>query len=522
MDIITKPLYLNRRKCSSSLQATMEDDYNVPDNKPDISRFMKTDGEARILEKKINGNRLHLTGSVDFKILYYSSEAPQPIHNLSGKLSFDESLNLEDTCSIENLQVNCFIEDLTASVINSRKFTVKAILTFTAAADELYSEDASTGLPDGSDFFESSVPLSYTSAAVCRTDSCRVNQEITIPQQKPAADEILYYELVLRNTDIRLQEGKVNLKADLGVFILYRPVTDDVSIGYLEHELTVNTSIDCPGAEEGLIPSVNVQIGNNSLEIKPDGDGEERKIVVDAQLELTIRLYSEEKTDVLNDAYSCNCNVIPEYKEVCFRNLMLHNVSTARIVDTAQLPDGVPTILQLIYGSVDVNLDDVTNVENGLLAEGAVNISVFYLSGSDTSPLEVFTTTVPFSHVIEVPGMTAENTPNSPYTHEIYTNINRSHLSALDGTTVEFKIDLSLDTLVFKRCCEQLLTGITEEPFTAEYLKSQPSMIGYFIQPGDTLWNIAKENHVSVDSIRSINNLENDLLDINTPLLIVH
>ena len=37
-------------------------------------------------------------------------------------------------------------------------------------------------------------------------------------------------------------------------------------------------------------------------------------------------------------------------------------------------------------------------------------------------------------------------------------------------------------------------------------------MIVYFVQKGDTLWNIAKRYHTSVDAIKAANNLESDLI----------
>ena len=42
----------------------------------------------------------------------------------------------------------------------------------------------------------------------------------------------------------------------------------------------------------------------------------------------------------------------------------------------------------------------------------------------------------------------------------------------------------------------------------------------YIVKPGDTLWNIAKKNNISVDELKSINNLTNNMLSIGQKLLI--
>ena len=42
----------------------------------------------------------------------------------------------------------------------------------------------------------------------------------------------------------------------------------------------------------------------------------------------------------------------------------------------------------------------------------------------------------------------------------------------------------------------------------------------YIVKKGDTLWSIAKENNISISELKSINNLETNLLSIGQELII--
>jgi len=87
---------MNRQTCRSSLQVTLDDDFNVPDSKPDIIRLLKPDGEIKITDKKQMNGKLLLNGSLLFRILYISDDTSRPLHTLQGELPFSESINLSE------------------------------------------------------------------------------------------------------------------------------------------------------------------------------------------------------------------------------------------------------------------------------------------------------------------------------------------------------------------------------------------------------------------------------------------
>ena len=57
MELIRKNIHMNREKCRSSLQLTLDNDLNVPDVKPDIERIVREQGDIKVLDVKVSNGR---------------------------------------------------------------------------------------------------------------------------------------------------------------------------------------------------------------------------------------------------------------------------------------------------------------------------------------------------------------------------------------------------------------------------------------------------------------------------------
>ena len=55
-----------------------------------------------------------------------------------------------------------------------------------------------------------------------------------------------------------------------------------------------------------MIPDIEVSVMHQSLEVKPDADGEERILVSDVVLELDMKFFREEEYSLVTVSYCCN------------------------------------------------------------------------------------------------------------------------------------------------------------------------------------------------------------------------
>ena len=79
-------------------------------------------------------------GKLNFQVLYRKAEGG--LQTMAGSISFEEPVNVSGLEEKDYLGVSWDLEDLTAGMINSRKISVKAIVTLVVRVEALYDAEA--------------------------------------------------------------------------------------------------------------------------------------------------------------------------------------------------------------------------------------------------------------------------------------------------------------------------------------------------------------------------------------------
>lgn len=144
MELSKKYIHMNREKGKAVTQITLDDDFNVPDTKPDLIRIILDKGEIRLDETTITQDHVWLKGVLKFSLLYRSDQEEGKINSMNGEIPFQESLAIDGANEYDTAKMEWEMEDLSIGVINSRKLSVKALVVLKAVIDEIYDEDIVT------------------------------------------------------------------------------------------------------------------------------------------------------------------------------------------------------------------------------------------------------------------------------------------------------------------------------------------------------------------------------------------
>lgn len=515
MDLKKKYIHMNKEKGKAASQITLDDDFNVPDSKPDLIRVIQDKGDIKIDETTITQGHVWLKGTLQFSVLYRSDQEEKKVNCLNGEIPFQESLAIDHADEYDTAKIRWEIEDLSISVINTRKLSVKALVMLSSSIEEVFDEEVVVGAErdEGVEVLEKDVTT--LQLLIAKKDMYRFKEEIVLPSNKPNIREVLWKSVQLRGVENRMMENQILIKGEALVFALYLGEEEEERLQWMETALPFQGVIDCAGSTEDMIHDVSYDTASVELEPKPDYDGEERMLHLEIVLDLDIHIYQEERTRMLEDLYAVNCKLNPQYEDAVFENLLIKNFSKCRVSDRLTLEQNQEGILQICASEGTVAVDQIEVVNDGINVEGTLNIQLLYITADDKMPVASIKSMLPFHHMIEVPGISADSRYKLDACLEQLTTI------MLDSTQVEVKAVIDLDCIVFGKQPMNKLVDVSEEPLDMGALQESPGIIGYIARSGDRLWDIAKENYTTISNIKETNQLTDNQLREGDKILII-
>jgi len=500
-------------------QITLDDDYNVPDYRPDIVKIIKERGELKVEEIKPTQGVAWIKGKLIFQVLYRSDQESGKISCLKGELPFQEKINIDGITEYDPVRVTGQLEDLTIGVIHSRKLNVRAVVVLRAIAENSSIQEIACGIEPEDNCMQKQKEVAISEMIFAKHDICRQKNEIALPSSKPNIREILWKDVELRNIGTRLDKAGIHLNGEVLLSILYQEEEEPDRIQWYETTLPLDCStefaVEDTTSDANLFYKVQIENIGKELEVKPDYDGEERMLVLDLQLHLYIRAWQETKLKLLEDVYSLNRKLLPTKEKVTLEQLLVKNEAVCKLTEQMELEENQEKILQICSCEGKVSIDRAETRENGIFVEGTLAVGFLYITTDDRMPVGAASRLYPFEQLIEL--------PKSEYPVQVEKECNMIQLSAsmLDQTHAEVKATIGLQAMAFAQETVENITAIQEEDFDWEELQQLPGLIGYIVKRGDTLWNIAKEYHTTVEAIMLINQKKNDELQIGEKLLIV-
>ena len=185
MEIKKQNIHMNYEKGSAMSQITLDDDYNLPDYRPDIVKVLKEKGEIRFDEIQVKEGRIYVKGNLIFQVLYRSDMEEHKLDCLRGQIPFEETISMDGVNELDPVDIDAELEDINIGIINSRKLSVRALVMLKAEMRMRKETELITGVA-----MEHPVEIlqnrhNILELETCKKDNYRLKQETELPQSKP-------------------------------------------------------------------------------------------------------------------------------------------------------------------------------------------------------------------------------------------------------------------------------------------------------------------------------------------------
>lgn len=516
MELVKQNIHMDRIKCLTSTQITLENDVNIPDNRPDAGSVVLSKGMIILEDSKVSDNHVLVKGKLQFSLLVQSEIGG--LYAVNGEIPFEEQVYMEGITPGDTVDITPSLEDMSVGLINSRKLSVQAVAGLKLCVDTLWDEEMVTGILVNEEM-DGAVECrkkkkAVVQIAIQKKDIFRMKEEIELPQNYPNIMEIIWHDVQLLNVECKLLEEKIAVQGSMQLFLIYESEGEEGKIRTYETTMPFGGTIDCYGCRETLLPAIRFEAGQPNVEVRTDFDGEERAIGLEQILNMDIRLYEEENMEYVDDIYGIDKEIELTRSESFCKKLLLF--SSDKVKTSGQLEVAVPTdgILQILHTDATVQMDEVRQEAGKLTAEGAIKMQILLTTGESEKPYTSAEGYLPFSYETDLH-------TEKKCSYELQPVLSAVMATVSGNGDIEAKAIVNFNLLAFEDVLEPKVAEIKVSEADADKRSRLPGIIGYMVQEGDELWEIGKRYYVPVSQILEFNNLSSENLSPGEKLLIV-
>ena len=112
MELTKNRITTTNLKAAKYMEFTVDEDFNVPDAKGDIDRFIASKGQITLDETEVLDGRVRISGNVSYAILYQTDADGSTFENHEGEIPFEEVINADGLVPGDKVSVQSSLEDL--------------------------------------------------------------------------------------------------------------------------------------------------------------------------------------------------------------------------------------------------------------------------------------------------------------------------------------------------------------------------------------------------------------------------
>ena len=471
----------------------IEEDFVVPDIKPDILNIVDATGIICIYKKEVVDGKVKIDGSVNAYVMYLADDEKSSIRSMNTVLNFSQTIEFNDNVKAGMfLESNINLKTVECKVLNGRKVNIRAIIDLNLKVLSNEEIEFVKGIDDIKDIQLQNTSLNLDSLIGNEFTKIYAKDTIVIDSADNLL-EIMKSDISIINKETKISYNKILVKADACIKIMY--LTEDNRICTTKSLIPIMGFIDVPDIKDEDLCDIRFEVKN--IVIKPNSI-EEHSIYVEIELDVMASVSKNKQMNIIQDLYSPTENLI--YKQKKIKAISKKNI----IKDICSVRNN--QYIEEIGNKKIYDIDVYTNILNRnmlngkIVYEGEITLKILYDSDS-ISKFVSKSITIPFTHDI--------NCEEIDNTSDVETDIQikTQDFTVLSDTSIDISVDMEFIVNIVNNRSIQV---IEEVDIDEKRNTDNSSLTIYFIKQGDTLWNIAKRFKSTIDAIVQINDIEDE------------
>lgn len=499
---------INEIVFDGSLEQSIELDYLLPDYCPSIFKVLQCKVVPKITAERIINGKLTIDGVAYFKIIY-ASENNYQIHSINQKQVFSKSVELKEnyenaiiTSSVKCDYVNC-------RVVNQHRLDIRGAMSIKATV----SVEKSLDILSSADGMGVQVNNQKVTALDKKLYACKeftINEELEVSYGKSPIGEILDNSANAVLTEYKIIANKVIIKGEIMLHTLYATDNENGTPEIMDHTIPMSQIVDLAGISDEYKCIVHFDVTNIEMNLKQNDDEECKSFDAEFNIRVCCEANKNTEAQLIDDIYSTKYNVQTNSTKIKVEQLIGMVNETCMCKNSVPIPQGE---LNCVYDITCDFTNDSCRYENGYITiTGNLCISILAL---DCENMPVLIEKVAPCEMKIDTGCNEEDVMISPHI-----TISSVCYNMISTDEIEVRAELKVLTNLYKYCYYNVLSAVSVDENSKKEKNDNAVIRLYFAQGGEKVWDIAKKFDTSVDSIFIENNLDNDVIDSKSMLLI--
>lgn len=515
MELVKEHMQLVHFVGKTQEQIALEDDFIIPDVKPDAAVLIAENGDVKVTEARVRDGKILVRGKLEFSVLYVAADGDKQLNKMSGSMPFEEMLAMEGVLENQTIKVRWDIEDLRTRMINSRKISVRSVISLCVQVFCVRDELAVSDENNVPDVYIQGENMIFSQLHTQKRDILRVRQAILLPTSKPDIMDIIWGRVWPGKMQIKMLDGQIHVRGMMHVFMMYASAEDEQPLQYYSTAIEVDEHVEAAGATQEMIGHIEIKMIQQDLQVHQNDDGEMRKVDVEVAMEMHMAIYEEKQIRLMKDIYANDRALTPVRTQLVYDNVRMQNQSVCELNQALSIENHAGKVLQICQTDARVKVDQSSIKPNGVKIEGVVYVQILYIAADDQIPVNVIRGIIPFEHIVETGEL------GNQCVQEVTAAVSEVNSSMPDSDHMEVKIELVFNTMIFEHQIMHVITDVEESKKDYQNYDQMPAMVGYIARPGDTLWQLAKQYATTCEQIMQLNHLESEDITPGQKLLIM-
>ena len=487
MQMLRDQIWLEQPLGRTETTAIVEGEVTLPGGLREEARVLLADCTPVVENCEAMQDRASIGGRAIFRVLYTQGDAKR-VQVMETTADFTHMCDFPGCQGKAVVTASPHVEHVNARTAGGR-LMLRSEIGLDVQAVSAAPVEALTGF-DGSDDVELLLSEKEIRRTVARgTREVLLREELEIPSGADVR-ETLFGTALVTVSEVTGGMGRAGMSGTVELEAVHAAAREDQPLLVTRHSFPFQQTVELSG-EDGQLLQGRAAVKDVAVVSQPSEDGT-RILRAEVLLALEARADRKENVSVVSDAYTTGGDDLRLTRQTIrcrAEDTALQAAESGRV--TLLLPDSAPPVRRVLAAFVTPS--SVSFAQNGarMTAEGKLDTTLLYMTDDSAAPVSIHQSE-PFRASFAVqadmeaaPVLTASQAEALPVTSD----------------RVELRYILHLSADAWR---DTQLTIVTEAQPTAAGPLTKDIVL-CFVQPGETLWDVARRYRVPLDALRDLN-----------------